>query len=54
MIGPNEIDDKFDQDKWENITNLDGTETPEEVTARINDMIDHVNYMFRFLIGAPE
>jgi hypothetical protein len=54
MIGPTEIDDKFDPSKWENITKLDGKETPEEVTAKINDVIDHVNYIFRFMIGAPE
>lgn len=54
MIPPNEIDDKFNSDTWSNISKLDGTETPEEVTAKINETIDHVNYLFRFLIGAPE
>lgn len=54
MIDPNEIDQRFDPAVWTNIVKLNGTETPEEVTAKINEVIDHVNYVFRFLIGAPE
>ena len=26
----------------------------EELVAKINELSDHVNYLFRFLIGAPE
>ena len=54
MIDPNEIDAKFDSDNWNNITRLTGKESQEELTAKINEMIDHVNYLFRFLIGKPD
>ena len=54
MIDPNEIDQKFDPAKWSNITRLTGQESQAEVTAKINETIDHVNYLVRFLIGSPE
>ena len=54
MIEPNEIDQNFDPAKWSNITRLTGQESQAEVTAKINETIDHVNYLFRFLIGLPE
>lgn len=54
MIGPSEIDDKFDPSKWENLGRLKGSETNAELMAKVNDLVDHVNYLVRFLIGNPE
>ena len=54
MIDPNEIDDKFDSESWQNVSQLTGNETNEELVAKINELSDHVNYLFRFLICAPE
>lgn len=54
MIEPREMDEKFDPAKWANVERLNGTETQSEIVAKINETIDHVNYLFRFLIGAPE
>ena len=54
MIEQSEIDKNFDPAKWSNITRLKGTESQEELIAKINDAVDHINYLVRFLIGAPE
>ena len=54
MIPTNEIDDKFDPNKWENISKLKESETNSELIEKVNELSDYVNYLFRFLIGKPE
>lgn len=54
MIDTSGIDNKFDSDVWQDVAQLTGKETNEELIAKINELSDHVNYLFRFLIGAPE
>ena len=50
----NVIDSKFNTEDWQDLDKIANDATSEETIAKVNELVEYVNYVMRFLIGKTD